>query len=303
LKSLSLSLCPLHHASVTKQDTLGWGPNNSFRFPKRGGTGQIYKHLYEHLPSENFRFNKKVVAIDAKEKCITFADGSTQLYSKLITTMPLDITCRITTGLDTKLDLQAESTKFRKSASHIIGFGITGSPPEQLKTKCWMYFPEDNCPFYRVTVFSNYSDNHVPEPGKQWSLMCEVSESVDKEVDMKTILQEAEQGLLNTKLISPDDEIVSRFHKRLEYGYPTPFSGRDQLCDPLFELLERHDIQSRGRFGAWKYEVSNQDHTLMQGVEAVDAALFQAEEMTFRFPGIVNRFRDRPNRAPYTGAE
>lgn len=34
----------------------------------------------------------------------------------------------------------------------------------------------------------------------------------------------------------------------------------------------------------WKYEVSNQDHSLMQGVEAVDHILTGAEEVTYRQP-------------------
>jgi hypothetical protein len=82
------------------------------------------------------------------------------------------------------------------------------------------------------------------------------------------------QGFLNTQLISPSDVIVSRYHRRLEHGYPTPFYGRDELCKPIFAALEERGIYSRGRFGAWKYEVSNQDHTMMQGVEAVDHVLF-----------------------------
>jgi hypothetical protein len=107
--------------------------------------------------------------------------------------------------------------------------------------------------------------------------MCEVSESSFKPMKSNSpvdIIADAEAGCIATKLFGAGDKIVSRFHVRLEYGYPTPFAGRDALCTPIFESLQRANILSRGRFGAWKYEVSNQDHSLMQGVEAVDHALF-----------------------------
>ena len=47
------------------------------------------------------------------------------------------------------------------------------------------------------------------------------------------------------------------------------------------EALRAVGIYSRGRFGAWKYEVSNQDHSLMQGVEAVERILDGTEERTY----------------------
>jgi hypothetical protein len=37
--------------------------------------------------------------------------------------------------------------------------------------------------------------------------------------------------------------------------------------------LEKNGIYSRGRFGAWKYEVGNMDHSIMQGVDVVNMIL------------------------------
>jgi hypothetical protein len=42
--------------------------------------------------------------------------------------------------------------------------------------------------------------------------------------------------------------------------------------------LESFGILGRGRFEGWKYQVSNQDHAFMQGVEAVDLALLGKPE-------------------------
>lgn len=53
------------------------------------------------------------------------------------------------------------------------------------------------------------------------------------------------------------------------------------MLAPVNAALERLGIRSRGRFGGWKYEVSNQDHSVMQGVEAVDAILLGKPEPVY----------------------
>lgn len=57
-----------------------------------------------------------------------------------------------------------------RSSSHIIGIGIRGACPHGLK--CWLYFPEDNCPFYRTTVFSHYAPKNCPAPNACLPTLC-----------------------------------------------------------------------------------------------------------------------------------
>ena len=56
------------------------------------------------------------------------------------------------------------------SSSHIVGIGLRGSCPHGLK--CWLYFPEDNCPFYRTTVFSHYAPKNCPSPDTKLPTLC-----------------------------------------------------------------------------------------------------------------------------------
>lgn len=269
---------------VLHKEDASWGPNNQFRFPKKGGTGAIWEQVAESLPSEKLHCGKEVVHVDTRRKMIHLSDGSRDTYDKLISTMPLDVLL----ARSDRSDLASAADTMRYSSSNIFGIGLRGAPPEHLKTKCWMYFPELDIPFYRVTVFSNYSPNNVPRQGSYWSLMAEVSESPHKRVDHDAVTEDVIRGLRKARLIENVSDIVSSWQFRAQHGYPTPFLGRDECVDPLLETLEDIDIYSRGRFGAWKYEVSNQDHSVMQGVECVNRILFDMPEITLNFPQIIN---------------
>ena len=71
---------------------------------------------------------------------------------------------------------------------------------------------------------------------------------------------------------------------------------RDQALGEILPTLEADNIYSRGRFGAWKYEVSNQDHSLMQGVELVDKLKLGVPEVTYWFPNTANNMNFAKNR-------
>ncbi len=86
------------------------------------------------------RYNQKVVSIDKENKIVTLEGGHKYQYDSLLSTMPLDLTL-------TWLGKEEWAKGLQHSSSHIIGVGIRGNCPHG--TKCWLYFPEDDCPFYR----------------------------------------------------------------------------------------------------------------------------------------------------------
>ncbi|KAI9674155.1 MAG: hypothetical protein M1817_001973 [Caeruleum heppii] len=299
--------------SVTKnvilQKTAGnWGPNATFRFPAHGGTGGIWIAVANTLPKEKTRFGASGVVekVDADKKMVVLKDGKTIGYEKLITTMAVD---SLVEKMGDK-SLMELSKGLYYSSTHVIGVGIRGERPERIGDKCWLYFPEDDCPFYRATIFSNYSPNNQPatsttlptmqladgskpsssdaKQGPYWSIMLEVSESSMKPVDQANLLRDCIQGLVNTEMLKPTDEIVSTYHRRFDHGYPTPSLEREGVLKQLLPKLLERDIYSRGRFGSWRYEVGNQDHSFMLGVEAADNIVNGAVEMTLNYPDFVN---------------
>ena len=267
-------------------------------------------------------------------------------YDKLINTSPLDATLRM-------VGLTQLAARLKHSSTHVVGIGVRGSNP--FDDKCWLYYPEDCCPFYRCTVFSNYAEQNCPAPGVKLptlrlakflrdeqslmnqssqaevekrpgpyhSFMFEISESVEhKHVSMTTLVDDTIEGAIKCGLLKPPSEIVSIFHRRLEYGYPTPHIDRDNVLSEALLILKSHNVWNRGRFGCWKYEVrsatlyrfaftsprlfsygswpasnvslagffqvSNQDHSLMLGVEAVDHILLGTLEVTLETPSLIN---------------
>jgi hypothetical protein len=158
-----------------------------------------------------------------------------------------------------------------------------------------MYFPESNSPYYRVTVFSNYSPNNVPQPGNQWSLMAEIARPQGQAVDTVQIERETLRALREDGLLDDLSVVVSVDSRHVPQGYPTPFKGRDNVVDPALLAFERARVFSRGRFGAWKYEVSNQDHSFAQGYECVERCLVNGGpecEPTLFTPHDVNSRRN-----------
>jgi protoporphyrinogen oxidase len=113
-----------------------WGPNSTFRFPARGGTGGIWIAVAKTLPKENtcFGADGEVRKINANTKTATTRTGKIIRYKKLISTMAID---QLVEKMDDRKLTSLTKGLFHTS-THIIGIGLRGERPERIGAKCWV---------------------------------------------------------------------------------------------------------------------------------------------------------------------
>jgi protoporphyrinogen oxidase len=261
---------------LENRDDVSWGPNNKFKFPLLG-TGMLYDRMAEALPKP-VNLREEVVSIDPSTRSITLTSGRSVGYEFLINTMPLKELVKKIVGCPE--EVCAATRELHHTEGMFIGIGVADTCPS---TKCWMYFPESDSPFYRVTYLSNYSPKVTP-PGNYFSLLAEVSASPFKQENADDVVDRTIKGMVSSKLLTPEQaetKIVSRQLLRVPYSYPVPTIGRDRALASIHPWLIAQGIYSRGRFGAWRYEIGNTDHSVMQGVEIAENLLNGTPERTW----------------------
>jgi protoporphyrinogen oxidase len=265
---------------VLGRDDAGWGPNSTFKYPLYGGTGGLFARMTPFI-RDHLRLCTPVTGVDLDRAEVILDDGSRLPYDDLLSTIPLDHLVHRATGAVPDDVIEAVG-QLRHSGSYIVGVGVAQPTPSR---KCWIYFPESDCPFYRLTYLSNYSPDVVPDAASQYSLLAEVSYSEYKSVSRDRVVDETIEGLLNTGILreTDTDDIVDTHLIERAYTYPTPSLERDRALAILHPYLASRGVYSRGRFGAWRYEVGNMDHSVAQGVEWVERILCNrvSDELTY----------------------
>ena len=254
-----------------------WGPNDQFRYPLRGGTGTLCTRISEPL-LDRIVFGCVVTSVDLGERCVRTEDGRSWPYDHCSRRARSTSSSRVTEPVPDAVRSAAGDLIW--SGSHIVGIGID-RPAASAKN--WVYFPEPDVPFYRVTYLSNYSPYMTPAPD-QTLFLAETSWSRFRQSDAATIVDDVIDGLVRSGLMTDDDRdlVLTTWRCSPDMTYPVPTIGRNAALDVVQPWLQEHDVSSRGRFGAWLYEIGNMDHSFMQGVEWVDHVLSGEPETTWR---------------------
>ena len=253
-----------------------WGANSSFRYPRVGGNGEPWRRLASQLGQlGTIRYSASGLRIDTHHHEVALVDGSRFSYDHLISTMPIDLLTSILVSDSAQISEMIGGLE--RTITHLAGIRCSGSPTDTMRDTHWRYFADTETPFYRATVLSNYSRANVPNPSA-WSMLVETAGRHTTAPPTEAAILEA---TLREALLEDRRQAVGLWRRTLDHGYPVPTLDRDSILAEVQSFLEKRDIYSRGRFGGWKYEVSNQDHSFLQGYEVVKRLIDGTEETVY----------------------
>lgn len=270
-----------------------WGPNSTFSVSKNGIVN-VWKKEADLFPiiygtsavSVNISKNGKKNVLCFNRRGDLSDYSSYNDFDIIVNTSPLDIFVKTINCCP--YEVKERANLLKRNGLYTVCLGIRGEVPEELHDISWIYFPERKYPWHRLTVFSNYSEMNAP-PGN-WSVIFETSIPNEME-NSRSSLQANILSQCMSFIGGRYDVSISNvkiFYKSC--NYPIPTVDRDESLAIIHNFLESNGIYSRGRFGGWKYEVGNMDHSFMQGIELYKRIFFEEEEKTYNHPEIVNSY-------------
>lgn len=246
-----------------------WGPNATFRYPQIGGSGAPYQTFAERI--ENHLTLSERIEDIWNGQLLTEWARSSDSYDLLISTIPLPaLVSRIGTSSDA---MMTSASALRATNVLAVGFGL--ERPARLD-QLGIYIPDPEICFSRLTHLPYLSPALVPggDTARFSSILVEVPYNEQYPLPDDPI-ERCFRDLqsLGQLPVRGREWLLSTWSHYIEPAYPVPLLGRDKHLDHILPLLEAQGIYSVGRFGSWRYELGNMDHSFMAGYSAAQRIL------------------------------
>lgn len=254
-------------AVQAKKEAVGY--NSSFLYPKNGGIISWVNLLIQRL-QKPVNLGHKAIAVDLTNKKIRFQNGQETQFEQLISTIPLP---NLIGALHEK-----PTTHFARARTHLLANSVLncniGLARNDLSDKHWIYFPEQQFPFYRIGFPHNFT--HTATPPNMSSFYVECSFLASQKPDISALLAQARtqaKQVLNYN----DADIVTERIITIPYAYVLYTHWRERYLPTLLTELQQHQIISTGRYGGWKY--SSMQEAILDGKEAASKMLTQPSKI------------------------
>ncbi|MDR3647400.1 MAG: FAD-dependent oxidoreductase [Candidatus Babeliales bacterium] len=257
------SLEQIIQGSEKEPDLQNVGYNSQFYYPKKDGIIYWVQKIADKIKNPVYK-NHCVKSINLKNKIVTFTNGHCESYEKLITTIPLDLLLNLIEDTSCTSLKQAAN---KLVCNSVVNFNL-GTNKENLSDKHWIYFPENQYPFYRIGFPHNFSTNVTPAGCS--SLYGEFAYTKNSKINIEETLKYAIASTQKLLKISESDILVKKII-HIDRAYVIYNFWREENLAKLHEKLNENDIYSIGRYGEWKY--SSMQEAVLDGKKTIENLL------------------------------
>lgn len=261
---------------ILERDDTAHGPHATFRTPDYGGTAELFRRMAKRM-RDRILIGQDVTGVDLVGRTVRVRGGQDVSFDRLLSTIPLDTLVRDVLEAPPEPVLRAAGSLARTSALS-VGVGVRGGRGGSAH---WMDFPQDNCPFHRVTHLHNFAASRTPGPGDH-ALLAEVAWCGERPAPAGDMVEQVLDGLANVALLPGGrDAVLSVWTAQRPFAAPLPDTARDAALRTIHPYLESAGAASRGLAGGWKADAGALDQCVMQGIEWARRVVYDEEETVF----------------------
>ena len=235
------------------------------RYPRRGG----YRAFIEPLIEEaTIVYGCEAVRVDASARTVTFADGRSTRYDRLVSTLPLPRLVEMMP--DAPEPIRAAAATLFATEIDLVSIGFNRP---KVSPALWFYIYDAGIHAARAYAPDWKSPDNAP-PGCS-SLQFEIYSSRERPQTRTPVELVANtlEAVFAMGLATPED-VVFTDHRCLPYGNVVFDLSMEARRDAVRAWVEAQGVHLAGRFGEWDYLWSNQ--AFMSGLRAGEAASARA---------------------------
>ena len=253
-----------------------------FWYPK-AGIGRIAERLVEEILDRNgeILFGHKVeqICLESEQVIgleVNGGNGTNFIPCQwVLSTLPLPFLIESINPSKTMLSEQVNNVTYR--ALIFVFLMING---DQIGKDHWLYFPQQDYIFNRVSEPLTFSPTHAPK-GKT-SLCVEITCKEEDELwvlPVEELYEQVIQDLTKARLIDPE-QVEGLFNYRFPWGYPIYTVNYERYLNSLLAFVgEIDNLVTFGRQGAFDY--SNMSESIASGLrtaELISKRIVEKEE-------------------------
>ena len=226
-------------------------------YPLEGGFGTMFKRLAERC--EHIELNQEIVSVDVNERTARSRSGRIWEWDGLVSTVPLPFLLDIITACPDRLRRLAHTLE---AVSLKILMLLVKAPANPVPQR--LYVADHRVPPHKIAF------NHTSSPElmrrTHHAIMGEVSYSSSKPaMPDGEIIELTTDWLVKGGFIAERDDVVTAKVIDVPFGYPVNTHAKAATVSTVKAYLERYNVHTIGRFGAWDY--ANSDECIRQGLE------------------------------------